>query len=139
MGKKKPARKTKAKKRTVAKKNRVVIKRNEGLKVEFCKRCRSILIPLKKGSSSIFKCRSCSYQTKKNVRSIKINSEEPSRKKEVIILEKDSTMLPITEQVCPVCENKKAYWWMQQTRANDEPPTQFFRCVKCRHVWREYK
>jgi len=40
---------------------------------------------------------------------------------------------------CEVCGNKKAWYWLQQTRSADEPPTQFFRCTKCKRVWREYK
>ena len=108
------------------------------LPVEFCKRCGSLMIPMKKGTTSMLKCRSCSYQIKRTIKKLKISEETP-RKEGVIVLDKDNTMLPITDQVCPSCENRKAYWWMQQTRPNDEPPTQFFRCVRCRHVWREYK
>ena len=114
-------------------------RRENKIIIEFCKRCGSIMIPIKKGNTTMLKCRSCSYQTKKKIKNLKLVGEEIVKKKEVIILEKDTTMLPITDQVCPSCEHKKAYWWMQQTRASDEPPTQFFRCVKCRHVWREYK
>ena len=29
-------------------------------------------------------------------------------------------------------------WWMLQTRSADEPTTQFFRCTKCQHTWRNY-
>jgi DNA-directed RNA polymerase subunit M len=59
--------------------------------------------------------------------------------KGITILEKDTTPLPQTSIACPECSHSSAYWWMQQTRSDDEPPTQFFRCAKCKHVWREYK
>lgn len=46
--------------------------------------------------------------------------------------------LPTTKIECPRCGNDIAYWWTLQTRAADEPETQFFRCTKCHYTWREY-
>jgi len=46
--------------------------------------------------------------------------------------------LPTAEVECPKCGNKEAYWWTVQTRAADEPETQFYRCTKCKYTWREY-
>ncbi len=44
---------------------------------------------------------------------------------------------PIIDNViCPKCGNTQANWWMVQTDSADEPSTQFFRCTKCRHTWR---
>lgn len=106
--------------------------------VEFCKKCGNILVPMKKGKAAYMVCRKCSYKTKKIVKDIKIKTIE-QKKKGIVILEKDPTLLPLTEKMCPKCEHVRAYWWMQQTRSADEPPTQFFRCEKCKHVWREYK
>ncbi len=105
--------------------------------VEFCKKCGSILVPQKKRSSVVMKCRHCGYEVKKNV-SMKI-VEEKKKSGSVIVLEKDDTPLPMTVMECPKCANKHAWYWLQQTRSADEPPTQFFRCTKCKHVWREYK
>lgn len=106
--------------------------------IEFCKRCGTILVPAKKGKSVAFRCRRCSYETKKPVQSLKI-VEEKKRKKGVVILEKDVTLLPMTQMECSKCGNRQAWYWLQQTRSADEPPTQFFRCTKCKAVWREYK
>ena len=36
------------------------------------------------------------------------------------------------------CDNREAVSWMFQTRSADEPTTQFFRCTKCKHTWRNY-
>jgi DNA-directed RNA polymerase subunit M len=72
------------------------------------------------------------------VKPIKI-VEEQNHRKDVVILEKDVTLLPMTERECPKCAHKQAWYWLQQTRSADEPPTQFFRCTKCKTVWREYK
>lgn len=65
--------------------------------------------------------------------------EALKKKKGVTVLEKDTTPLPLTEKMCPRCEHQRSYWRLQQTRSADEPPTQFFRCEKCKYTWREYK
>ncbi len=106
--------------------------------VEFCKKCGFIMLPEKKKTSVSLRCRKCSYSTKKGVHEIKL-MEKRKTSKAVVVLEKNETPLPIIDMQCPRCSNPKAYYWMQQTRSADEPPTQFFRCVKCKHVWREYK
>jgi len=51
--------------------------------------------------------------------------------------EKIKTM-PTTNIDCPKCGHNVAFWWFLQTRSGDEPPTQFFRCEKCSHTWRQY-
>lgn len=38
---------------------------------------------------------------------------------------------------CQKCSNTKAYFKEFQTRSADEPMTQFFRCTKCGHEWKE--
>jgi len=106
--------------------------------IEFCHKCSSIMIPVKRGSHNYLKCRSCGAEKKKEVRLLKI-SESVKKRKGVTVLEKDVSPLPLTEKICPRCENNSAHWWLQQTRSADEPPTQFFRCAKCKYTWREYK
>lgn len=39
---------------------------------------------------------------------------------------------------CEKCGHDEAVWWMLQTRSADEPTTQFYRCTKCEHTWRDY-
>jgi DNA-directed RNA polymerase subunit M len=46
--------------------------------------------------------------------------------------------MPKTQVECAKCGHKEAYYWAQQTRASDEPETQFFECTKCGHRWRKY-
>ena len=106
--------------------------------MNFCPKCGTIMVPVKKRTHVALTCRKCGYTYKKSVKSVKI-TETPPKNHRVVVLEKNVTILPKTQKECPKCTNKQAYWWMQQTRGTDEPPTQFYKCVKCGHTWREYK
>jgi DNA-directed RNA polymerase subunit M len=46
--------------------------------------------------------------------------------------------MPTTHVECPQCRNKEAEWWLVQTSSAGEPSTQFYRCTRCGHTWREY-
>ncbi|MFH1420348.1 MAG: transcription factor S [Candidatus Aenigmatarchaeota archaeon] len=106
--------------------------------MQFCPKCGTIMVPVKKKNGAVLVCRKCGYQKHQTVKSVKI-SEGREKIKKPVILEKNTTTLPTTDKICPSCEHRTCYWWMQQTRGTDEPPTQFFKCVKCGHTWREYK
>ncbi len=127
------------KKKLVKKQKKAEKKESEISSIEFCKKCGNILVPEKKGKNVILKCRKCSFKVQKVIKSIKIVDEKSYEKRDVIVLEKNTTLLPITDKLCEKCNNKKAYYWLQQTRSADEPPTQFFRCTQCHDVCREYK
>lgn len=114
------------------------VQRQKPATIEFCDKCGSIMVPVKKGKSSYIKCRGCGREMRKEMKNLKI-VEEKTNMKGVVVIEKDAIPLPLTDKECPKCENDRAYWWMQQTRSADEPPTQFFKCEKCKHTWREYK
>lgn len=130
---KKKTRRTERKK--IVRKIRKAAPRKEKANIEFCKKCGAIMLP---EDRSKLKCRNCGYTMKTFVKDLRI-VEEKKNVKGVVVLEKDQIMLPVTDMACPKCSNAKAYYWLQQTRSADEPPTQFFRCTKCKHVWREYK
>jgi len=106
----------------------------EALSMEFCEKCGSLMLPQKNS----MKCRRCGASKRGTVTGLKIVTGR-KKIKGIPVLEKDETPLPQMGMPCPECPNKNAYWWMQQTRGADEPPTQFFRCTKCSYVWREYK
>jgi DNA-directed RNA polymerase subunit M len=56
----------------------------------------------------------------------------------VMDTERGVDALPTTTIECPKCANSTAFWWMLQTRSADEATTQFYRCKKCSHTWRNY-
>ncbi len=101
--------------------------------MEFCSKCGSVLIKKK----TRFVCVKCG---KPSSEKIKIGSSEKMKEKQKIGLlrEKDSAVWPVTSATCPVCGHGQAYFWSAQMRAADESETRFFRCIKCKHTWREY-
>ena len=103
----------------------------------FCPKCGSLLIPKKEGSKTVVTC-SCGYKSKES-ESAKI-SEKVEKQKKVEVVEEDIEVLPTTdEEECPKCGHKKAWYWLRQMRGSDEGETRFFKCQKCKHVWREQR
>jgi transcription factor S len=102
----------------------------------FCPKCGSLLKTRtgKKGEPEYF-C-SCGYSSA--VKEEKTIKEAMESTEEIAVIEDQNNVHPLTDTVCPKCEHNKAWYWMQQTRSGDEPETKFFKCEKCRHVWRDY-
>jgi len=102
--------------------------------MEFCPKCGSVLTNNKNNSS----CLQCGY-----VSDSKMNlevSEKGKLKSQVDVVDDDASEVnPIIQAKCQKCNNNQAYFWILQTRAGDEASTRFFKCTKCKHVWREYK
>jgi DNA-directed RNA polymerase subunit M len=92
------------------------------------------MVPAKTGKTEI--CPKCGRRCKAGDMTLK---EKPSKKnyKKWAKSEVQDTM-PKTKEDCPKCKHGLAYWWTIQTRAADEPETQFYRCVKCSYTWRKY-
>ncbi len=85
----------------------------------------------------IMVCGKCGYEETAADDSESVIKEE-SEIREVAIFEDELDTLPTTAVTCPKCGHNLAYWVLRQTRAADEPPTRIYRCVKCKHSWREY-
>jgi len=102
----------------------------------FCEKCGSLKVPSKKDGKRVMKCSSCGL-IDKDTKSAKI-SEKVQEIKDLPIIEKEIETNAITDVDCRKCGHKKAYYWFVQTRCSDEPATQFFKCVKCNNVWKEY-
>jgi transcription factor S len=87
------------------------------------------------GKKKVIAC-SCGYVDKKSEAEPIV--EKVKQADEIKVVSEDNEMLPTTKVRCPECNNDEAGFWMQQTRAGDEPETRFFKCTKCKHTWREY-
>jgi DNA-directed RNA polymerase subunit M len=83
----------------------------------------------------IMACPKCNYKSKEAPKVIK---ETVEKTQEIGIVEKETEAYPLVDKECPKCGHNKAYFWEVQTRASDEPATQFFKCEKCKHTWRHY-
>ncbi len=106
--------------------------------MQFCDKCKSVLVTKKEGSKTLLICRQCGYRVT-DYKPLEI-SEKISKKPldDIIVIEKNAEALPKTKAVCPKCGHTEAIWWLQQTRSIDEAPTLFLRCTQCKHSWREY-
>ena len=106
--------------------------------MKFCPKCE---VRLKKSDQGLT-CPKCGYvegdsQPSKEEFKEKIKEEEVS---EFNVFDEDEgkETLPTIKIDCEKCGHTEAVWWMLQTRSADEPTTQFYRCTKCNHTWRNY-
>ena len=104
--------------------------------MQFCPKCKSILVPKLVGKKRVIAC-SCGYVDRKG--EITPVIEKMTLSEEIkVVSENEKEVLPVTKAKCTQCNHDEAYYWLQQTRAGDEPETRFFKCTKCKHTWREY-
>jgi len=103
--------------------------------MKFCPKCE---VRLKKGNSnSVLSCPKCSY-TESSPKDTKKGKEEIKSELNVLAENEGKETLSTIKIDCEKCGNNEAVWWMLQTRSADEPTTQFYRCIKCSHTWRNY-
>ena len=102
----------------------------------FCPKCHSLMVPKRNDDGTeVLVCTKCGYTEKVKGGTV---IREKVEEKEMVIIEGDEGVLPITKITCPKCGNDEAYWRLEQTRAADEPETRIYRCTKCGYTWREY-
>ncbi len=101
--------------------------------MKFCPNCE---VRLKKSDSGL-RCPKCDYTEGSTSTTKKVQEEDVS---EFNVLEESEGQetLPTIKIDCGKCGHDEAVWWMLQTRSADEPTTQFYRCIKCNHTWRNY-
>jgi DNA-directed RNA polymerase subunit M len=120
----------------------------EGFVMEFCPECGSIFKPQKveteEGTVLMLVCSKCGFKKPAVSRRIKPRMDNVIKhdiKQRVTVIGKEEqkiNTLPTLKVECPKCGNNLAYVWQVQTRGGDESSTQFFRCTKCNHTFREY-
>ena len=103
--------------------------------MKFCPKCD---VRLKKNDSDSISCPKCGYSEGSIKTEKKIKEPESQNKFNVFGKNEGKETLPTIEIECEKCGHDQAVWWMLQTRSADEPTTQFYRCVKCKHTWRNY-
>jgi transcription factor S len=115
--------------------------------MEFCPKCGSRLEPKKSKSTKVaslmLACPKCGYKKpepgKVEAKVGKVIQHNPQQFVAVIGKEEQKLRtLPTVRIECPKCGNNTAYVWQVQTRGADESSTQFLRCTKCNHTFREY-
>jgi len=101
----------------------------------FCPKCGAILTQRRDKHKTFIGC-SCGYVLKSG--NVQVKEEVKTKDVAVEVVDANQEALPQVDIDCEKCSNKKAYFWMIQTRAGDEPETKFYKCTKCAHVWRDY-
>lgn len=100
--------------------------------MEFCDKCGSIMMP----GGAQMSCPRCGHKKKGKV-NLKISEEVKHAGEIVFIDKKKESANPITDYPCKKCGNKRAFFWIQQMRAGDEPESKFYKCTKCENTVRE--
>ncbi len=111
--------------------------RTEASGLKFCPQCGAFCEV--DNSKKCYVCPKCGWEEPlEETREI---SRSSHRDEKIIVIgqkERKLSTMPRTKAKCEKCGNDEAYWWMVQTRGVDESSTQFFRCTKCGHTWRDY-
>ncbi|MCW4025187.1 MAG: transcription factor S [Candidatus Bathyarchaeota archaeon] len=112
--------------------------------MEFCPTCGCFLSPKRTRDGTVLSCYKCGYikQAADKKDELKVTKVFQPKVQETltVITEEDqkiSTMQTI-KMKCEKCGNNEVYVWQVQTRGGDEASTQFMRCTKCGHTFREY-
>lgn len=107
--------------------------------MKFCPDCGARLRP-KPGETIV--CPKCGKKVKggDSVRKEEVVKQVAGSGASLKVMDEKDTgeTLPTITMSCPSCGHDEAVWWMLQTRSADEATTQFFRCTKCNHTWRNY-
>jgi DNA-directed RNA polymerase subunit M len=112
--------------------------------MEFCPKCGCRLEPRKAVDSVVLACSKCGYTkqpTSSKAQAKVVKTFQPTTQPSLtVITEEDQKIktMPTIHMKCDKCGNNLVYIWQVQTRGGDEASTQFMRCTKCGHTFREY-
>jgi transcription factor S len=103
--------------------------------MRFCPKCGAMLKAKAVEGKNILGC-SCGYIDDKDTEFLMKHKSVSAIDIEVVHNEEPKPH-DITDEECPKCHNKKAYFWSKNVEASDEPDVIIFRCTKCNFGWRE--
>lgn len=116
--------------------------------MEFCPTCGCFLAPTKTEVDGktvvVLACSKCGYKKSASGKAAPLRTGkvvQPKGKPSItVISEEDQKVqtMPTIKVECPKCGNNLVFVWQVQTRGGDEASTQFMRCTKCGHTFREY-
>lgn len=108
--------------------------------MKFCPKDGAVMQIKKVNGKTAWVCPVCGYT--EQIRETSQTTQRLSIKRKERMIEIDPNQqanLPKIKITCPKCGKEvEAYYWMEQTRAGDEPMTRFYKCTVCGYVWREY-
>ena len=112
--------------------------------MDFCPECGCRLEPKKMDGGVVLACTKCSYvkqaaNNRDQARIVKV-IQPKSQPFMTVISEKEQNVkvMSTIKMKCDQCGNNEVFVWQVQTRGGDEASTQFMRCTKCGHTFREY-
>ena len=112
--------------------------------MEFCPTCGVRLEPRKSEGSVVLVCCKCGFtkspsNCREQAKVIKVIQPKSQPFMTVISEEEQNVKTMQTIRMkCDKCGNNEVFVWQVQTRGGDEASTQFMRCTKCGHTFREY-
>ena len=117
--------------------------------MEFCPNCGCRLEPKKTQPGTytfILVCQKCGYtkepiDKKAEAKTGKVIQPNLKPKPFMTVITAEDQKIKTMQTIrmkCEKCDNNSVYVWQVQTRGGDEASTQFMRCTKCGHTFREY-
>jgi transcription factor S len=116
----------------------------------FCPECGTLAFPTPSGEISCTNYK-CGYSGPANVKvkgadgkEVDLSKSKSSTKAQTRVYEviKDSDemkgVLTTNAYLCPKCECREVYSYLEQTRSSDEPETRMLTCKDCGKGWREF-
>jgi len=102
--------------------------------MKFCSECGGLIVPVIGEKYSV--CRSCKRKYATEEEAVIVDKRDSEQKDIKILDEEQSDFRTTTSVTCPKCGEHKAEWTIRQMRGGDEAPTEFYRCLSCKWVWR---
>jgi transcription factor S len=113
--------------------------------MEFCPTCGCCLSPKRSQNGTVLCCGKCGFvkhgAEKKSELKVSKIFQAPKTQESLTVISLEDQKIKTMQTIkmkCEKCDNNLVYVWQVQTRGGDEASTQFMRCTKCGHTFREY-